>query len=330
MEYILGIDQGATKTMAVIADINGTMIGVGYADGGYHAVTGLEHAMGEIKKAATQACQMADIYVEKWAAVGAGLTGADFAYEYPLLENALRKIFKSDHIIVINDCMAAFLAGTWKNYGAIICAGTGLNCGIKAPDGREFIYGYAIHDQWQGGVSIGQKALWTVFEADTGINPPTLLTEEILNYYNAIDVQHLLEKYIRKELNGNVKNLVPIVDACAIKGDASAVDIMAEFAKMCARYVIAGFRRFDMLNIESDLVLSGGIFKCKNDILYKVIEQYMKQEAPGVTVVEAKYEPVIGGVIVGFDTLFGCVNKDFHRNIDETANKYGLIRSKTV
>lgn len=328
MEYILGIDQGATKTLAVIADLKGNIIGVGHADGGYHAVTGEEHAMGEIKKAVSLASQMAGIHVEKWAVIGAGLTGADFDYEYVLLENALRKIFKSDHVIVINDCIAAFLAGTWKSYGAIICAGTGLNCGIKAPDGREFIYGYAIQDQWQGGMGIGHKALWAVFEADTGMQPPTLLTEKILSYYNVDTVPMLLQKHVRKELRGHVKNLVPIVDACAMEGDACAAEIMTEFAAMCAKYVIAGFKRFDMLNIKSDVVLSGGVFKCKNDILYHVIEQYISQETTGVTVVDAKYEPVIGGVIAGLKEWHGSIMKEFQENIDESAKRFGLIRSK--
>lgn len=328
MEYILGIDQGATKTLAVISDRDGNIIGVGSAGGGYHAVTGEEHAMGEIKKATALACQMADIQVDTWAAIGAGLTGADFEYEYPLLENALRKILKSDHITVINDCMAAFYGGTWKNYGAIICAGTGLNCAIKSPDGREFIYGYSIQDQWQGGHSIGLKAIWTVFESDTGMKAPTMLTEKILNYYHVSTVPILLEKYIRKELHSDVKNLVPIVDLCAMEGDTCAKDIFVEFATMCAKYVVAGLKRFHMLDMESDLVLSGGIFKCKNDILYNVIKQYIKQEAKGVTIVDAKYEPVIGGVIVGIENLNGSLKKDVRKNIDESAEKFGLIRSK--
>jgi N-acetylglucosamine kinase-like BadF-type ATPase len=328
MEYILGIDQGATKTLAAIADVKGNIIGVGYAEGGYHAVTGEEHAMGEIKKATARACQMAGIPDENWAVIGAGLTGADFDYEYPLLENALRKVLKSDHITVINDCIAAFHAGTWKKHGAIVCAGTGLNCGIKSPEGSEFIYGYAIEDQWQGGSSIGLKALWSVFDADTGMKQPTRLTERILDYYKVSNASILLEKHIRKELQGHVKHLVPLVDECVMEGDACAIEIMTEFASMCAKYVIAGFKRFDMLSIESDLVLSGGIFKCKNDILYHVIKQNIHQEAPRVTVVDAKYEPVIGGVILGIEKLYSKIGNEIQENIDETAKRFGLIRSK--
>ena len=328
MEYLLGIDQGATKTVAAIADTKGNIIGVGYAEGGYHAVTGMEHAMGEIKKAITLACQMAEVTTKHWAAVGAGLTGADFDYEYPLLTDALRKIVTSEQVIVMNDCIAAFLAGTWKSYGAIVCAGTGLNCGFKSPDGREFIYGYAIQDQWQGGVGIGMKALWTVFEADTGLGPQTLLTEKILDYYKVSCPSLLLEKYIRKELRSHVKNLVPLVDECAMKGDISAIKIMTDFATMCAKYVNAGLKRFDMLHIESDLVLSGGIFKCKNPFLYHVIKKNVRQEAPLVSIIDAKYEPVIGGLIAGLEKLYGKIGEDIQENIEESAKKYELIRSK--
>ena len=68
--------------------------------------------------------------------------------------------------------------------------------------------------------------------------------------------------------------------------------------------------------------------KCKNDILYHVIEQYIHQEAPLASVIDAKYEPVIGGVIAGLEKLYGKIGKEIQENINESAKKFGLIRSK--
>ena len=48
-------------------------------------------------------------------------------------------------VFIVNDSIAALRGGTEKPYGAILVAGSGANCAVLAPDGRQFIYHY-YHD----------------------------------------------------------------------------------------------------------------------------------------------------------------------------------------
>ena len=44
MKYVLGLDQGGTKTNAAIADLQGNLLGLGTAQGSLHTYKGLPHA----------------------------------------------------------------------------------------------------------------------------------------------------------------------------------------------------------------------------------------------------------------------------------------------
>ncbi|MBQ8954023.1 MAG: hypothetical protein IJ048_07890 [Clostridia bacterium] len=52
MKYVLGIDQGGTKTHALVSDENGRILGVGRDVGGCHSIDGMEQAMRGVRGAA--------------------------------------------------------------------------------------------------------------------------------------------------------------------------------------------------------------------------------------------------------------------------------------
>ena len=59
MRYVLGIDQGGSKTHAVIADQEGRLLGMGKSYGACHSSTSLDYAVQAVVQAADQACQSA-------------------------------------------------------------------------------------------------------------------------------------------------------------------------------------------------------------------------------------------------------------------------------
>ena len=51
MEYVLGIDQGGSKTHAAVADETGRLLGAGRGPGACHSVYGMEAAMAGVAEA---------------------------------------------------------------------------------------------------------------------------------------------------------------------------------------------------------------------------------------------------------------------------------------
>lgn len=330
MDYVIGIDQGGTKTQAVAADITGAILGVVSVPGSNHAVNGLPHAMVQITEAVRQVTSglSAD---QRLVAVGAGITGADFPQEYEQLHQALRGLF-SCPVQVVNDCMIALRAGTFQKNAAVLCAGTGVNCGIRDANGNELVFGYYIDDRWQGGSAIAERALRAVFDAQIGLGPPTLLTQLCLKRFAANDVEELLQRWVQKGIADNAqRNLALDVDHSAALGDAVAADILHAFARAWAQYVIVGLRRFDLLQTQPEIVLSGSIFKSETSILRQTVETEVHAACPGARVLEARYEPVVGGVILALEQLGAPYDSEKSiLALQASADRQGLIRSKSA
>jgi N-acetylglucosamine kinase-like BadF-type ATPase len=327
MKYVLGLDQGATKTYAATADLQGNILGSGISGGGYHTITGMEYATSQMEAAAAAAYTAAGLHNVVLAGLGAGLTGVDFPYEYILLEKALFRTFACK-TKVVNDCIIALRSNTGKTNSMIICAGSGLNIALWAEDGREFIFGYHIDDSWQGGFAIGRYALRMVFEADIHMQPPTILTDRILAYFGIANVEILMEHWFKGKIDSDkLKHLALLVDSCVAENDQVAIGVQRYFASGCVRYALAGMRNYGMLDKEVQVYLSGSIFKSAASFLRDEITLLIHQENPYAVVIDSKYEPVVGGVILALeDVLGGSLPEKTLQNIYTSAEIHGLTR----
>jgi N-acetylglucosamine kinase-like BadF-type ATPase len=327
VKYVLGLDQGASKTYAAVADLQGNIVGCGKTGGGYHAITGVEHATAQMESAAAAAYTAAGLQDTVLAGLGAGLTGLDFPYEYILMEKALVRAFACK-TKAVNDCIIALRSNTNKTNSMVICAGSGLNIGLWAEGGREFIFGYYIDECWQGGSAIGRQTLRMVFEADINMQPPTILTERVLNHFDMADVEVLMDHWFKGKIsNDKLKHLALVVDSCAAENDQVAIGIQRYFASGCARYALAGMRNYEMLTKTVQVYLSGSIFKSAASFLRDEIELLIHQENPHAVIIDSQYEPVVGGVIFALEeALGGDIPESILQNVYASAESHGLTR----
>lgn len=325
-KYILGLDQGGTKTHAVVADLDGNLIALGTGVGACHSVTGMDSAMNAAKQAIEGALRNAHTSLEEIALLAAGMTGVDWPYEAQLLrENLSRTLdFPQESIRVVNDGMIALRAGTTQPYGCILCAGTGLNCGVKHPDGREFLFGYYIKDADQGGGALGRRVAQAVYDAQSGLGEPTLLTELVLDYMGFAGAEEMLtEQTCGKGLDGKKLDQLPrIAEKAALAGDEVAKQLLHDFGCDMAKYVVAGLRKFGMLNDEVEVVLSGSVFKCRAPELMDAVRSVILQSAPKAVLKQSIYEPIVGAAMLALDA-FGAPNMN---NIDASARALHLLR----
>ncbi len=327
MKYVIGVDQGSSKTVAVVSDCMGNILGFGSSKGACYVSTGMEYAMNKVSEACQIALNQAGLdRVEVDYFVG-GLTGADWPHEYNLLENAIHRVLGIKNVVVYNDCIIAMRGGTNKKSGAVICAGSGLNSAIIAPDGTEYIYGYYIEEGDSGGSALGKKAIGAVYAAETGIGSQTFLTELVLDYLHFSSVNDLLFKVTSKEFSLDVKALTPLLFRAADREDKVAVKIIEDFGTSISRYVTAGLKRFHMLDETVDVVLSGGIFKDKNLILLNTVSRAIKEKATRAKIINAKYEPVIGAALMALDKINDDgTTCEIEKNIRVSSSKFALIR----
>lgn len=329
MDIVLGLDQGRTKTAAAIADLSGRILAVGTAGGGHHYLLGMDHAICQMKTAAKQAADAAGLGMEDIVAVGGGLAGADLPHDCKLLSDAVEEGFSCPDVVV-NDCIIALRAETKKEQSIIICAGTGLNFGIWGTDGSQSVLGYYIDELWHGGEAIGRKSLFAVMESAIGVRPETILTDKLLHFYGVDDVLTLREYWVKGNLDkGKIKDFAIEVVRGAEAGDEVCVSLLKEFADAWAKYAVAGMKLHDMQNIPVDIYISGSIFKSATDIMLAELTKEIRKANPEVRLHDARYEPIVGGVILALEKKLGCsIPEDVLKNVYASAETLGLVRSE--
>ena len=329
VKYVLGLDQGGSKTHAVVADMEGNILGCGTGAGACHSVAGLGVAMAAIRDASMQAIGAAGLSTAQIDVVAAGLTGVDWPHETQLLRGALSDTLQipQDRILVVNDCLIALRAGTSKPSGCILCAGSGLNCAVRHPDGREYTFGFYIEDACQGGNALGLRTLQAVFDAEAGLCPPTSLTQKVLAHMGCESVDQMLFRHVTSGLGSErILRLPPVVEEAAIEGDEVAKEVLRVFGRDIARYVVAGLRRLDMLAMDVEVILSGSIFKCRAPELIGTVTEVILGSAPHARILESVYEPVIGAMLMALDHLESTDGALIQAHIERDAKRFHMVR----
>jgi len=327
MQYVLGVDQGHTETRAAVCDIEGNIMSVGRAYGACHSVHGMNKAMGAIQVACQSALARAGIGADEIAILYCGLTGADWPDEYALLRDNAVLLGLCERVQIKNDSIVALRGGTSADCGAIVIAGTGANCAIRSPRGEEFIYHFYHDHNLQGGIALGRRALNVIYRAETGREPPTTLTLRVLDMFDLSSVDDLLRADVERCLSQNdTKHIAPLVFQAACEGDLVSCRILKAFGEGLAELVAAGLKRLEMTHLDVEIVLSGNIFKGPGTLVEEVLMANVHMIAPKARLVNARYEPVVGAVMLGIEVLGKKVDERVKRNIEISSQELNLVR----
>ncbi|MGI5899164.1 MAG: N-acetylglucosamine kinase [Christensenellales bacterium] len=319
MSCLLGIDQGGTKTCAALCNLQGDLLGVGYARGACHSSSGMAAALKAIDEAVSKAAAKAAVSYDDVSLLYSGMTGADWPEELPYLESALLKHTGIKRICVANDCQIAFFAGTQRGYGAVVCAGTGVNAAFVSRDGKSENLGFFIQVN-----HIGRLALQAVYDAYAGVGAQTGLSRLAFAHFGRDNEQSLMRAQQSREglSTARIKAFAPIAMKAAQEGDRAAQELCNAFASRCARYAAAMLAKAELLDIPADAVASGGIFK--NEWLFSRFAFYLAEFAPKAAAINAQYEPVAGALLRALD-IFGTESSAKERLVQQ-ASAHGLCR----
>lgn len=325
MKLLLGIDQGSTKTHAVIAAPNGEILGMGHAPGSLHTVYGMEAALNAMDEACDMALAQAGAKREEIEWVSGGITGIDYPYEKVLLTETLAAHYNASGVYVHNDCIGALWGGTFDTPAVVCCAGTGLNVGGANERGEVDQFGNYCNGIYQGGGSIGQNALQAVFDAHIGKAPKTVLSQKFMDFAGAADVDELLLLRYRKK-TVNPSKLCPLVFEAAGEGDPVAIELLETVAGHWGAFILCMMDRLGLDRAAPvNVVLSGSVFKGRPAIPQQVIAKILAEHAPKAVMLEAVYEPVVGAAAMGLQHIG---EEGWKQRLAESAQKLKLLRGR--
>src|SRR5687768_5078672 len=170
MGYVLGVDGGNTKTLAVVGRLDGAIVGVGRSGcSDIYMAPSPEAALAEAVKAISDALTMAGANIQQLAASAFSMAGADWPDDFEFLETSLAQRGFGGRVIVVNDGLGALRAGSPDGTGVVVVCGTGTATAARSAQGRRW------HSSWwqdaQGAHHLGSKALTAVYRAELGIDP---------------------------------------------------------------------------------------------------------------------------------------------------------------
>ena len=335
MSIILSIDQGGTKTDVLIADDKGNILG--YAnDRDWDPVPGERRAvrMIRIRHAADKAINDAGISLSDIDTVSASCMGADWDFEYEIGRKNIRNTLGIPNVELYNDCVGALRGGT-EILGrdcAVLCLGTGANCAVFNREGKSHIFHYYMKGIHQGAGAIGNFIFQAVFDAECGLGEETALTRLLLEEtgYPTVDELHRVITTGRTEHEKPTRPIYqqysPLLFRAIAEGDKIATNYLDWLCKEIVEYVAIGVKKVAIGTRSLTVVLSGGVPK-GGDIMYERLQHFLKVRLPKARCVDAKLEPVVGAMLLGYDKIYPSgLPRGLHETLEENSAKRGLIR----
>ncbi|MCA1668327.1 MAG: BadF/BadG/BcrA/BcrD type ATPase [Thermomicrobia bacterium] len=276
--FFLGVDGGATKTVAVVVDAAGREIGRGMAGSGNQAAVGLERAVASIRGAVAEAARHAG--GGAFRAAWIGLAGVDRPGDRDRLLPHLAML--ADVMRLTNDAELA-LTGLAGAVGVAVIAGTGSIAVGRDATGkmaRAGGWGHIIGDEGSG-YELGRLALKAAARAADGRGPQTALLPAIVAEWRLSRPDAMIDRVYPDGEKGQIARLSALVFAAARDGDAVARGIVREAATELALAALAVGEKLGFPDDRVPIALAGGMLIHEADFRAAVLRRLRRRRPVG-------------------------------------------------
>jgi N-acetylglucosamine kinase-like BadF-type ATPase len=308
MSYVLGVDAGNTKTIALVARLDGTIVGVGRGGCG-DIYAGGESSIAEVEQAVRAALAAAGAQPADLAAGAFSMAGADWLEDFALIEGAMSGRGFGRKIVVVNDALGALRAGSPDGAGLSVVCGTGLAIGARAADGRFWHGSFWLESG--GADALGRQTLRAVYRAELGIDPPTRLTARVLDFFGLAGVEDVLHHMTARdgEPQEDISRLARVLLDEAGNGDATARRIVQAHGEMLGDYALVAARRVGIEGTPFTLVLAGGVLRHPARMLDAIVVARVRTTSPDVRPVNSRFEPAVGALLLALEAAGATVDE---------------------
>lgn len=315
----LGVDIGATKSHALIADGTGRALGFGGGGPGNYESVGWDGFRETLHTITRTALSAAGLRVEQIEGAGLGVAGYDWPSEAPPILRLIETLGLRAPVALVNDAMIGLIAGASEGWGVVVAAGTSVNSWGRDREGREGrMIGYGANvGEYAGAWELVQQAVIAVGKAWTRRGPATRLTEALMALTGAGDPQALFEGLTLGRLT-IPPDAAPLVFRVASEGDAVAQDLIRWAGQELGSLAVGIIRQLDFQDQPVEVVLAGSFFR-GGPALIQPVQETVLAEAPGARFVRLATPPVVGGVLLGMERVGVPYGQVRQRLLDSTA-----------
>ncbi|HZG69619.1 MAG TPA: BadF/BadG/BcrA/BcrD ATPase family protein [Herpetosiphonaceae bacterium] len=274
-ELLLGVDGGGSKTVALVADRSGTLLGRGEAASSNHQSVGFPAAVAAIDGATRIALEQAGYdAVAPISAACFGLAGAARPADRARFDTWLVEQARVGRWSIVIDAELVLAAGTPVGWGVALICGTGSICYGRSADGRTARaggWGYLMGDEGSG-YAVGVGALRLATQTADGRADADMILRATLDYWRLREASELIAHvYHPSRTRADIAALARPVAELADQGDPSAQELMAQAARELARLIDAVVHTLDLY--EPPVALGGGLLGARPSLQRAVVAQ---------------------------------------------------------
>jgi N-acetylglucosamine kinase-like BadF-type ATPase len=302
MNYILGVDGGGTKTLALLGDLDGHVLARGLSGSSNYNAVGFDAACAALESAINIACKN---FSGEISALCLGLAGAGRKEDIDLFQNWTTHKFPKAVTRIASDAEILLMAGAPSGPALALVCGTGSIVYGRTMTGeliRAGGWGYLFGDEGSG-YAIGIAALRAVMQAHDERGPKTLLSELVLKYYGLQTPPELIPLiYGAESPRSKVTSLSELVEQASGRGDSVAVAILEESSRELARSIAAIYPRLGASAVP--LVMTGGTI-LQGRHLKQAFHRACETRGLVFTAVHEVLEPAEGALQLARNLAFG-------------------------
>ena len=293
--YILGIDGGATKTLAAVLDLHDRALHLGHAGPSNEDAVGTRLAVKAILDATDQALAGAGVAHARLASAVVAVAGTDTASIDRHLHDT-----RADHWIVVNDVVGAWATATGARPGVGAISGTGSNVFGVGPEGRIWRaggWGHLLGDEGSG-YWLGAQSLVAALHDRDGSGPPTALSEAALEFFRSPSVEVLAASvYTTPLTKGEVAAFAVETSRLAHAGDAVARELFVRAAQLLGAQIHAVIANTGLTG-DFPVGLIGSAFRA-GEVFVSPLAETIHEVAPKARVFPVEMAPVGGSLLLG-------------------------------
>lgn len=305
--FVMGVDGGATKTLAAVLDLREQALHLGHGGSSNADAVGARAATDSLLKATDEALVRAGIARDDADGAVLAIAGTDTdAITAHVRERCPRAW------VVVNDVVGAWAAATGAQPGVGVISGTGSNVFGVGADGRAWRaggWGHVLGDEGSGYWLAVQSIKAALADRERS-GPETALTEAAVHFFGVPSVEALAALvYSRPLAKGEIAAFAIETARVAHDGDAVARNLYKRAAAELGSQVAAVVEQTGLHDVFP-VGLIGSAFKA-GTLFVEPLASAIHGVAPRAQVAVVEMAPV-GGCLLLAARVAGCEHPDGH------------------
>jgi glucosamine kinase len=292
--YLLGIDGGATKTLAAVLDLKRATLHLGHGGPSNQDAVGVHAAGKALFDAADQALSGAGIDDGRLDAAVLAVAGTDTDAVI-----AHVRAERSKDWIVVGDVVGAWATATGARPGIGVISGTGSNVFGVGRDGRGWRaggWGHLLGDEGSG-YWLGLQSIKAALRDREASGPPTALSDAAVEFFGAPSVEALAALVYSKPLTKSEIAAFAVETArLASGGDAVARSLYGLGARELTQQIAAVLHETG-LEGEFPVGLIGSAYRA-GAVFLDPLTRLVHEQAPAARIAVVEMAPVGGSLLL--------------------------------